>query len=320
MVLIVVIELLKTWMNCAVQCQRLKLARRAITTALHQLLNYRPVTIIVNTCIDTCYCIPCDQVMSQLTMSVVLEIVKIIIVPLIIQDLEVFIQCSTSISCSQLGGGTSMKTIVPDDSLTDNTSGYHSDASNSQGTIGTKRESSFYQPAAKRKQRQRKREQDKLAALKYRSRKKQEVLALDEQQAKLELENATLVKQVKLAEKEIVMLKSLLREIYAPCNHGNPTSTMPQSSTSMINTATSVTHSNTAVNDSNVTDYLSQCSIGSAVHPLCHQLKERLDTSTNGEDWSHSKTLQAGWNNVVQPNVFAVIWNHVFTLYNKKHV
>ena len=244
-------------------------------------------------------------------MSVVLEIVRTIIVPLTTQ--QVFMKCSTSISCIQAGAGI---TIVSEDSPTDNTSGYHSDVSNSEGTIGTKHVSSLYLPAAKRQRRQRKREQDKLAALKYRNRKKQEVLALDEQQAKLELENATLVKQVKSAEEEIIMLKSLLREIYAPSNHGNPTSTIPQSSnlsTGVIDTATSVIHSNTTNHTS------SQSSITSAVQPLCYQV--RSDTSTdNSNTWSHSNRLPAGWNNIVQPHMFAVIWNHVFTLYNKNHI
>ena len=88
-------------------------------------------------------------------------------------------------------------------------------------TMATKRTSPSSCSSVAKRQKQRKREQDKMAALKYRHRKKQEIIALDEQQTKLEHENIQLIKQVELAEEQIVMLKSLLRKIYAPCNHSN---------------------------------------------------------------------------------------------------
>ena len=63
---------------------------------------------------------------------------------------------------------------------------------------------------------QRKREQNKTAALKYRSRKKQEKMTLDEQQTSLERDNAKLLEQIKCAEEEITYLKSVLQEVCAP--------------------------------------------------------------------------------------------------------
>jgi len=66
---------------------------------------------------------------------------------------------------------------------------------------------------------QRKREQNKAAALKYRSRKKEEKLSLDKQQATLEQENAELHAQVKSAEEEIAYLKSMLHEVCASSNN-----------------------------------------------------------------------------------------------------
>ena len=160
----------------------------------------------------------------------------------------------------------------------------------------TKRTSSSYSPAAKRQQRQRKREQDKLAALKYRNRKKQEVLALDEQQSNLEQENAELVKQVKSAEEEIVMLKSLLREVYAPCNHGNPTAnTMPQS-----NSSSSTKTTNTVV---------TTASVQHSIHDQSIDRSQDTPSSTSGSCGSSS---DMGANNT--DNMFAVIWNEFFSL------
>ena len=65
---------------------------------------------------------------------------------------------------------------------------------------------------------QRKREQNKAAALKYRSRKKQEKLTLDQQQTALEQKNAELRDQVKCAEEEIAYLKSMLHEVCISSN------------------------------------------------------------------------------------------------------
>lgn len=97
-------------------------------------------------------------------------------------------------------------------------------------TMATKRTLPSLCSSVAKRQKQRKREQDKMAASKYRHRKKQEIMALDEQQTKLEHENTELIKQVELAEEQLVMLKSLLRKIYAPCNHGNDTSQSSPSS------------------------------------------------------------------------------------------
>lgn len=98
-------------------------------------------------------------------------------------------------------------------------------------TMATKRASPLSCSSVAKRQKQRKREQDKMAALKYRHRKKQEVMALDEQQTKLEHENTELIRKIELAEEQIIMLKSLLRKIYAPCNHSNSISdSTPQSS------------------------------------------------------------------------------------------
>ena len=97
--------------------------------------------------------------------------------------------------------------------------------------MATKRASPLSCSSVAKRQKQRKREQDKMAALKYRHRKKQEVMALDEQQTKLEHENTELIRKIELAEEQIIMLKSLLRKIYAPCNHSNSISdSTPQSS------------------------------------------------------------------------------------------
>ena len=98
-------------------------------------------------------------------------------------------------------------------------------------TMATKRASPSSCSSVAKRQKQRKKEQDKMAALKYRHRKKQEVMALDEQQTKLEHENTELIRKIELAEEQIIMLKSLLRKIYAPCNHSNSISdSTPQSS------------------------------------------------------------------------------------------
>lgn len=105
----------------------------------------------------------------------------------------------------------------------------------------TKCTSSSCLSVAKR-QRPHKREQDKMAALKYRNCKKEEMLTLYKQQTKLEQENNELVDKVKTAEQEILILKSLIREIYGPCNHGNPTTkTISQSNNLLVavNTTTS---------------------------------------------------------------------------------
>lgn len=66
---------------------------------------------------------------------------------------------------------------------------------------------------------QRKREQNKAAALKYRSRKKEEKLSLDKQQAILEQENVELRDQVKSAEEEIAYLKSMLHKVCTSSNN-----------------------------------------------------------------------------------------------------
>ena len=86
-----------------------------------------------------------------------------------------------------------------------------------------KRKSSANASTSKRRRlteprKQRKREQNKTAALKYRSRKKQEKLSLDKQQAVLEQENERLYNQVKQAEEEIAYLKSMLHEVCASSN------------------------------------------------------------------------------------------------------
>ena len=65
---------------------------------------------------------------------------------------------------------------------------------------------------------QRKREQNKAAALKYRSRKKEEKSSLDKQQTALEQENAELRDEVKCAEEEIAYLKSMLHEVCVSSN------------------------------------------------------------------------------------------------------
>ena len=150
----------------------------------------------------------------------------------------------------------------------------------------TKRTSSSYSPVAKRQQKQRKREQDKTAALKYRNRKKQELLALDKQQTKLEQENAELFKQVKSAEEEIVMLKSLLREIYAPCNHGNPTTnTMSQSnnlSTNIISNVTSTIVTQPSVNVTSLSSGKDGVTIQHPIHDQSRDGSQDTPSSTSG--------------------------------------
>ena len=86
-----------------------------------------------------------------------------------------------------------------------------------------KRKSSANASTSKRRRlteprKQRKREQNKTAALKYRSRKKQEKFSLDKQQAALEQENQKLLDQVKQAEEEIAYLKSMLHEVCTSSN------------------------------------------------------------------------------------------------------
>ena len=89
-------------------------------------------------------------------------------------------------------------------------------------SASTKRKSSMTNAPKRRRltepRRQRKREQNKAAALKYRSRKKEEKMSLDKQQAILELENAELLDKVKRAEEEIAYLKSMLHEVCMPAN------------------------------------------------------------------------------------------------------
>lgn len=65
---------------------------------------------------------------------------------------------------------------------------------------------------------QRKREQNKAAALKYRSRKKEEKQSLDKQQTTLEHKNAELREQVKHAEEEIAYLKSMWNKLCGSSN------------------------------------------------------------------------------------------------------
>jgi len=82
----------------------------------------------------------------------------------------------------------------------------------------TKRKASGSSGGSKRRRlteprKQRKREQNKAAALKYRSRKKQEKLSLDEQKANLEQEKSELSEKIKCAEEEIAYLKSMLQEV-----------------------------------------------------------------------------------------------------------
>ena len=89
--------------------------------------------------------------------------------------------------------------------------------------VSGKRKSSANASTSKRRRlteprKQRKREQNKTAALKYRSRKKQEKLSLDKQQAVLEQENEKLLDEVKHAEEEIAYLKSMLQEVCASSN------------------------------------------------------------------------------------------------------
>jgi len=65
---------------------------------------------------------------------------------------------------------------------------------------------------------QRKREQNKAAALKYRSRKKQEKETLEDKRKRLEQENTELMEQVKNAKEEIAYLKSMIQEVCAPAS------------------------------------------------------------------------------------------------------
>lgn len=204
--------------------------------------------------------------------------------------------------------------LIHDNTTVEELSCATDDNSDTETAGGTKRSSPSCSSAAKR-QRQRKREQDKMAASKYRHRKKQEILALDDQQTKLEHENSELVKQVKSAEEEIVMLKSLLREIYAPCNHSNPTNTIPQSSsnsslpaaTVATNNSSTVTASDAHVMQTSTAKVLLQSSRVTTTQLACNQsdqamhsdrssLTDRANTATS----DHKKDL------------FAVIWNELF--------
>ena len=173
---------------------------------------------------------------------------------------------------------------------------YTADSDDMDNT-STKRLSPSDSPAAKRQQRQRKREQDKLAALKYRNRKKQDILALDKQQTKLKQENTELLKQVKSAEEEITMLKSLLREIYAPCNHGNPTNT--NTTVTMLPSVTVVSSGNNNI-------------------PSQHQSTDGShDTSSTSGTVNTCDTNipQGGVNNTTKyDDMFSIMWNEFFPL------
>ena len=168
------------------------------------------------------------------------------------------------------------------------------------GSTGTKRSSSSDSPVAKRQQRQRKREQDKLAAVKYRNRKKQEILTLDKQQTKLEQENIELFKQVKSAEEEVVMLKSLLREIYAPCNHGNP----PTTSNVTMQSSATVVSNNVASLTSGSHNTTTSSTSGS------------VKTSDSSSFSNLTNTPQGGEINTTNydNDLFSIMWNELFPL------
>lgn len=97
-------------------------------------------------------------------------------------------------------------------------------ASDTVTSTKTKRKSSSTTASTGKRRRlteprkQRKKEQNKAAALKYRSRKKQEKLSLDQQQTALEQENSELHDQVKCAQEEIAYLKSMLHEVCTSSN------------------------------------------------------------------------------------------------------
>ena len=125
-------------------------------------------------------------------------------------------------TCTPVTGSSSSTTTLPENetSASSNTPPtYLGECGNS-----TAQSPSLTSPPSTKRQRlqgQHKKEQDKIAAVKYRSRKRRETSSLIDQQAQLEQENAELHQQIKSAEEEIVILKSALREVYAPCNHSN---------------------------------------------------------------------------------------------------
>lgn len=186
----------------------------------------------------------------------------------------------------------------------------HSDVdsmTNDDINIETERSS----PLPSAKQKQRKRELDKMAASKYRSRKKQKTLALDKQQAELEQENTELTQQVKSAEQEIVMLKSLLREIYAPCNHSNHT--VPETAVEMVNSSMMDSNNETGSTQS-VNEALKQSMISrmktSADVPIHHHSQSNQNVTIVTKSSSINSTSSdkpPEMNN----NLFAVIWNKV---------
>lgn len=115
-----------------------------------------------------------------------------------------------SVTCTPCKYEQESSSPLPACSISDKVAPRNVKRKSSTNASGTSKKRRLTEP-----RKQRKREQNKAAALKYRSRKKQEKLGLDKQQTTLECENAELRDKVKSAEEEIAYLKSMLHEVCA---------------------------------------------------------------------------------------------------------
>jgi len=185
---------------------------------------------------------------------------------------------STSFTCENQATDIELTVNLTEESNLTTTSAFDKETSSDVSSVSS--------PVTKKQRLNCKKELDKTAAVKYRSRKKQERLSLVERQARLKDENTKLHEQVKSAEEEIVILKSALREVFAPCNHHTHTAVQ-------FNEAENVTQSS-------ITSHSVVQSIGTNYEsPAVCTSNSRIDTSVVHSSGS-SKVIQCSETNTVQ--------------------